>query len=160
METSHCLVDNHLVAATHKDSYGPVQQMDHRPKRVPGVPTYCELGQSSMTIILSLVVPNSISRTVPATPSFLESSSSKRGTMRPPVAMAISSISTPPTQRIAGMSEESMRPFHHHPRAEHTVLEEQVVGLVIKAPLTDGERGATVLDLGDHVGKVLLLLLG
>mmetsp|Transcript_1853 Transcript_1853/g.4613 ORF Transcript_1853/g.4613 Transcript_1853/m.4613 type:complete len:238 (-) Transcript_1853:588-1301(-) len=64
--------------------------------------TALELGQSSITSILSFVVPNEISRTVPALPSFSAVSSEKRGTIRPPVAMAMSSISTPPTQRTAG----------------------------------------------------------
>ena len=43
-----------------------------------------------MTSILSLVVPNEISFTRPAKPSFSAVSSENRGTMRPPVAMAIS----------------------------------------------------------------------
>ena len=38
----------------------------------------------------SLVVPKDSSRTTPATPSFSAESSLKRGTMRPPVAIAIS----------------------------------------------------------------------
>mmetsp|Transcript_903 Transcript_903/g.3804 ORF Transcript_903/g.3804 Transcript_903/m.3804 type:complete len:237 (+) Transcript_903:659-1369(+) len=58
--------------------------------------------QSSMTIMRSFVVPNATSRTFPAAPSFSGESSWKRGTIRPPVAIARSSSSTPPTHRIAG----------------------------------------------------------
>mmetsp|Transcript_30986 Transcript_30986/g.68696 ORF Transcript_30986/g.68696 Transcript_30986/m.68696 type:complete len:297 (+) Transcript_30986:585-1475(+) len=64
--------------------------------------TALRLGQPSMTSILSLVVPNPTSLTEPAWPSFSGDSSEKRGTMRAPVAMASSSISTPPTHRTAG----------------------------------------------------------
>mmetsp|Transcript_635 Transcript_635/g.2516 ORF Transcript_635/g.2516 Transcript_635/m.2516 type:complete len:226 (+) Transcript_635:85-762(+) len=66
--------------------------------------TACECAQSSMTSIRSLVVPKATSRTTPARPSLEASSSEKRGTMRPPVAMAMSSSSTPPTHRTAGSS--------------------------------------------------------
>ncbi len=48
------------------------------------------LAQSSMTSIFSLVVPNEISRTIPAFPSLSAVRSSNRGTMRPFVAMAMS----------------------------------------------------------------------
>ena len=48
------------------------------------------LWQSSMTSIRSFMVPKDSSRTMPALPSFSGVSSSNRGTMRPPVAMAIS----------------------------------------------------------------------
>lgn len=47
------------------------------------------LAHSSMTIILSRVVPNVTSRTIPAFPSFSGVKSSNRGTIRPSVAMAI-----------------------------------------------------------------------
>ena len=57
------------------------------------------LTHSSMTNILSFVVPRSISLTIPALPSFSEVNSEKRGTIRPPVAIAINSISGPPTHR-------------------------------------------------------------
>mmetsp|Transcript_24472 Transcript_24472/g.75487 ORF Transcript_24472/g.75487 Transcript_24472/m.75487 type:complete len:263 (-) Transcript_24472:990-1778(-) len=60
--------------------------------------------QSSMTSMRSFVVPNDTSRTMPAFPSFSADNSEKRGTMRPPVAIAMSSNSTPPTQRTAGSS--------------------------------------------------------
>mmetsp|Transcript_4661 Transcript_4661/g.6581 ORF Transcript_4661/g.6581 Transcript_4661/m.6581 type:complete len:375 (-) Transcript_4661:291-1415(-) len=56
----------------------------------------------SITIMRSLVVPKATSRMSPARPSFSGASSPNRGTMRPPVAMAISSSSTPPTHRTAG----------------------------------------------------------
>mmetsp|Transcript_1690 Transcript_1690/g.3800 ORF Transcript_1690/g.3800 Transcript_1690/m.3800 type:complete len:264 (+) Transcript_1690:412-1203(+) len=56
----------------------------------------------STTKHLSLVVPNATSFTALALPSLSGVSSWKRGTMRPPVAMASSSSSTPPTQRTAG----------------------------------------------------------
>ena len=46
-------------------------------------------GHSSMTSILSLVVPKVSSRTMPAEPSFLVVRSSNRGTIRPSVANAI-----------------------------------------------------------------------
>ena len=48
------------------------------------------LWHSSMTSIRSFMVPKDSSRTRPALPSFSGVSSSNRGTMRPPVAMAIS----------------------------------------------------------------------
>jgi hypothetical protein len=76
---------------------------------------------SSMTSILSRVVPKVSSRTIPALPSLAAVRSSNRGTIRPPVAMAINynpsvshkrppgpqkntSISGPPTHRTAGRS--------------------------------------------------------
>mmetsp|Transcript_45949 Transcript_45949/g.80302 ORF Transcript_45949/g.80302 Transcript_45949/m.80302 type:complete len:251 (-) Transcript_45949:939-1691(-) len=74
------------------------------PPRISTV-TALEQAQSSMTSMRSLVVPKLTSRTVPARPSLASLSSEKRGTMRPPVAIAMSSSSTPPTQRTAG------RPF-------------------------------------------------
>mmetsp|Transcript_18688 Transcript_18688/g.44656 ORF Transcript_18688/g.44656 Transcript_18688/m.44656 type:complete len:338 (+) Transcript_18688:309-1322(+) len=64
--------------------------------------TALERGQSSITSMRSRVVPNPISRTFPARPSFSGESSLKRGTILPPVAIAMSSSSTPPTQRTAG----------------------------------------------------------
>lgn len=66
--------------------------------------TALEFAHSSMTSIFSLVVPNDISLTIPARPSFSADKSSNRGTIRPLVAMAISSISGPPTHRTAGSS--------------------------------------------------------
>lgn len=51
--------------------------------------TALEFLHFSMTSILSLVVPNEISFTSPAKPSFSAVSSENRGTIRPPVAMAI-----------------------------------------------------------------------
>jgi hypothetical protein len=48
------------------------------------------LAHSSMTNILSRVVPNVISRTRPALPSFSALRSSNLGTIRPFVAMAMS----------------------------------------------------------------------
>lgn len=63
-----------------------------------------ELAHSSMTSMRSRVVPKLTSRTRPAWPSLSALRSSKRGTMRPFVAMAISSSSGPPTQRTAGSS--------------------------------------------------------
>lgn len=59
--------------------------------------TALELEHSSITNILSLVVPKDNSRTSPALPSLSALSSSNRGTILPPVAIAISSISGPPT---------------------------------------------------------------
>mmetsp|Transcript_24932 Transcript_24932/g.45786 ORF Transcript_24932/g.45786 Transcript_24932/m.45786 type:complete len:223 (-) Transcript_24932:732-1400(-) len=64
--------------------------------------TALEFAQSSITSICSLDVPKVSSRTQPATPSFCAESSSNLGTIRPPVAMAMSSNSTPPTHRTAG----------------------------------------------------------
>lgn len=52
--------------------------------------TALEFLHCSMTSILSLVVPKEISFTSPAKPNFSGVSSEKRGTIRPPVAMAIS----------------------------------------------------------------------
>ena len=51
----------------------------------------------SMTSILSLVVPNEISFTGSAKPSFSAMSTENLGMMWPPVAMAINSVSDPPT---------------------------------------------------------------
>mmetsp|Transcript_73368 Transcript_73368/g.122582 ORF Transcript_73368/g.122582 Transcript_73368/m.122582 type:complete len:325 (-) Transcript_73368:450-1424(-) len=64
--------------------------------------TALELGQSSMTIMRSLVVPKDSSCTCPAVPSFSGDSSEKRGTILALHAIAMSSSSTPPTQRTAG----------------------------------------------------------
>mmetsp|Transcript_34221 Transcript_34221/g.78029 ORF Transcript_34221/g.78029 Transcript_34221/m.78029 type:complete len:223 (+) Transcript_34221:197-865(+) len=64
--------------------------------------TALQLAQSSITSICSFEVPNVSSRTHPATPSFCAESSSNLGTMRPPVAIAMSSSSTPPTHLTAG----------------------------------------------------------
>mmetsp|Transcript_105451 Transcript_105451/g.264012 ORF Transcript_105451/g.264012 Transcript_105451/m.264012 type:complete len:207 (-) Transcript_105451:957-1577(-) len=64
--------------------------------------TALEFAQSSMTSIWSLVVPKVSSLTVPALPNFSGFSSSNLGTMRPPVAIAMSSNSTPPTHLTAG----------------------------------------------------------
>lgn len=52
--------------------------------------TALEFLHSSMTSMRSLVVPKQISFTKPAEPSLSGVSSLKRGTMRPPVAMAMS----------------------------------------------------------------------
>jgi len=52
--------------------------------------TALELWHFSMINMQSLVVPKDSSRTTPALPSFSLVSSSNRGTIRPPVAMAIS----------------------------------------------------------------------
>lgn len=52
--------------------------------------TALEFLHCSMTSILSFVVPNETSRTTPAKPSFSGVSSENLGTIRPPVAMAIS----------------------------------------------------------------------
>merc|ERR1712138_177783 len=66
--------------------------------------TASDEAQSSITNILSFVVPKDTSLTTPARPSFDASSSEKRGTILPPVAIAMSSSSTPPTHRTAGSS--------------------------------------------------------
>lgn len=52
--------------------------------------TALEFLHFSMTSILSFVVPNEFSHTTPAKPSFSDVSSENLGTIRPPVAMAIS----------------------------------------------------------------------
>ena len=52
--------------------------------------TALEFWQSSITNMRSLVVPKVNSRTVPAFPNLSAVSSEKRGTIRPPVAIAIS----------------------------------------------------------------------
>lgn len=59
--------------------------------------TALEFWHCSMRSILSLVVPKEISLTTPAKPSFSAVSSQKRGTMRPPVAMAINCSETAAT---------------------------------------------------------------
>ena len=60
------------------------------------------LAHSSITSIFSRVVPKLTSRTTPAFPSFAALRSSNLGTIRPFVAIAMSSISEPPTHRTAG----------------------------------------------------------
>mmetsp|Transcript_118622 Transcript_118622/g.281573 ORF Transcript_118622/g.281573 Transcript_118622/m.281573 type:complete len:233 (+) Transcript_118622:166-864(+) len=60
------------------------------------------LPHSSMMSICSFIVPKVTSRTSPAFPSLSAVNSSKRGTILPPVAMAMSSSSTPPTHLTAG----------------------------------------------------------
>ena len=47
----------------------------------------------------------------------------------------------------------------HSPDGGQLPLEEEVVGLVVEAPLADGERGAGVLHLRDHLVKLLDLVL-
>mmetsp|Transcript_1607 Transcript_1607/g.4736 ORF Transcript_1607/g.4736 Transcript_1607/m.4736 type:complete len:282 (+) Transcript_1607:669-1514(+) len=64
--------------------------------------TALETAVPSTTSMRSRVVPNTSSFTDSAVPSLSGDSSSKRGTMRAPVAMASSSISTPPTHLTAG----------------------------------------------------------
>lgn len=60
--------------------------LDPRTKTV----TVRPFAHSSITSILSRVVPKDTSRTIPARPSFSEVRSSNRGTMRPLVAIAMS----------------------------------------------------------------------
>ena len=64
---------------------------------------------SSITSIRSFVVPKYNSLTSPAFPSLADVSSENLGTILPPVAMAISSISGPPTHLTAGSSFCSSR---------------------------------------------------
>ena len=71
--------------------------------------TALEFLHSSITNMWSLVVPKLISLTIPAVPSFSGVSSENLGTIRPPVAMAMSSISGPPTHRTAGSSLANKR---------------------------------------------------
>ena len=66
--------------------------------------TALELSHCSITNIRSFVVPKDTSRTRPARPNLASDNSWNLGTMRPPVAMAMSSNSTPPTHLIAGNS--------------------------------------------------------
>merc|ERR1712136_257225 len=66
--------------------------------------TALEFLHPSITNILSLVVPKESSRTMPASPNLSAVNSQKRGTIRPPVAIAINSISGPPTHLTAGNS--------------------------------------------------------
>lgn len=63
-----------------------------------------DLEQSEINITLSLVVPKEISLIDPAFPNFSGVISSNLGMILPPVAIAISSISTPPTHLTAGSS--------------------------------------------------------
>jgi len=56
----------------------------------------------SITIIFSCVVPNEISLTVSALPSFSGVISLNLGIILPPVAIAINSISVPETHLTAG----------------------------------------------------------
>lgn len=51
--------------------------------------TALEFLHCSITSILSFVVPKEISLTIPANPSFSAVNSQNRGTIRPPVAIAI-----------------------------------------------------------------------
>lgn len=53
-------------------------------------------------------MPNEISRTNPAVPNFSRVNSSNLGTMRPPVAIAINSISGPPTYKQNLVSIDSV----------------------------------------------------
>merc|ERR1719486_1128497 len=82
------------------------------------------LAHSSMTSILSLVVPKLSSLTRPAVPSLSADNSWNLGTILPPVAMAMSSISGPPTHLTAQF-----------------ILQQEMVGLVVETPLTDGKVG-------------------
>mmetsp|Transcript_118621 Transcript_118621/g.281569 ORF Transcript_118621/g.281569 Transcript_118621/m.281569 type:complete len:214 (+) Transcript_118621:253-894(+) len=64
--------------------------------------TALDFPHSSMMSICSFMVPKVTSRTRPALPSLSAVNSSNRGTILPPVAMAMSSSSTPPTHLTAG----------------------------------------------------------
>ena len=64
--------------------------------------TALQFAQSLIASMRSLVVPKCSSSMRPAFPSFSGVISWKRGIMRPPVAIAISSMSVPDTQRTAG----------------------------------------------------------
>ena len=97
---------------------------------------------SSMTNIFSLVVPKLISRTIPAFPSFSADKSSNLGTIRPFVAMAISSISGPPTHLTAGS----------------LFCNKQMVCFIIKSPLTDNKIRSSILDLLYHLRKLVFLV--
>lgn len=64
--------------------------------------TALQLEHSSMTNIFSSPVPKCSYLIIPALPSFSAVTSSNRGMILAPVAIAISSMSTPPTHRTAG----------------------------------------------------------
>mmetsp|Transcript_30546 Transcript_30546/g.63788 ORF Transcript_30546/g.63788 Transcript_30546/m.63788 type:complete len:230 (-) Transcript_30546:717-1406(-) len=74
------------------------------PPRTKTVTAVVFVGCSKTIMRSPLVVPKDNSCTRPACPNLSADKSSKRATMRPPVAMAMCSISTPPTHRTAGRS--------------------------------------------------------
>ena len=99
-----------------------------------------ELALSSITSMRSFAVPKATSRTVSVRPSFFAVSSVKRGTKeRTPLAQWV------PTQ--------------HHRHSRQLVLQQQVVGLIIKTPLANHQVGPAVLNRIDHRSKLLLFLL-
>lgn len=119
--------------------------------------TALELWQSSITSILSLVVPNDSSRTMPALPSLSAVSSLNRGTIRPPVAIAINCKYTTWQKNVVSENSSAQtstilysvacKPVSCYldlRTADPTygrklLVQEQVIRLVIKAPLTDDE---------------------
>mmetsp|Transcript_54354 Transcript_54354/g.123918 ORF Transcript_54354/g.123918 Transcript_54354/m.123918 type:complete len:252 (-) Transcript_54354:863-1618(-) len=97
----------HMASCSDRFASSTIMEFPPRTRTV----TADELAQSSMTSMRSLRVPNATSRTVPALPSLSWESSLNLGTILPPVAMAMSSSSTPPTHRTAGRSFCSRRWF-------------------------------------------------
>ena len=119
------------------------------------------LAHSSITSILSLVVPNDTSRTSPALPNFSAVRSSNLGTIRPFVAIAMSCVrkGISYTPRFAHdkrthLDLRSSNPSH----GRQVVLHEQVVRLVVEPPLADDQVGARILDLLDHLLELLRLV--
>lgn len=122
--------------------------------------TALRLAQSSSKVILSFVVPKVISRALPHLPSFSGLRNSKRGIIRPSVASATCCV-------------QNIRPFHDKgedthlkahsidpPNGVQTALQQEVVGLIIEAPLANSEVGTAVLHPLHHVPEVFLLLVG
>jgi len=118
------------------------------------------LAHSSMTSIRSRVVPKDTSRTTPAFPSFAADRSSKRGTIRPSVAIAISwggdwTTSTSRREQRTHLDLRSTNPSH----SRELILHKQMVRLVVESPLADDQISTGVLNSLDHIRKLLLFVL-
>ena len=135
MQRSLCLVNDLVVSDTRHG--GLAILLLPRTKIV----TAREFAVSSMTSILSLVVPNVNSRTMPARPSLSAVKSSKRGTMRPFVAIAMSWA----LDWICDATCLDLWPAHPSYRRK-LILHQKVVCLVVETPLTDDQVRAGILD--------------
>jgi hypothetical protein len=97
--------------------------------------TALEAAHFSMTIILSVVVPNSNSLTDSASPNLADVISWNLGMILPPVARAINSMSTPPTHQTGDSYA-------------------QATGLSIWAPDVNGWGGSTFSSNKDKYSKL------
>lgn len=104
--------------------------------------TALEFLHFSIINILSFVVPKLTSRTKPAKPSFSGVNSSNRGTMRPPVAMAINckyKDSKTPQRFFMFFHQNSHLDFRpsNPTNSWKFSLQQQVIGFIVETPLAN-----------------------